>query len=144
MCIYIYLYIYICILFYVDKLKLDIVTTRVGCGYFYLSWAINSSEEKCKVKTFEVHLDAPRYSYYLSTETTFNNFTDLPGDTPFNVTVFGTNKQTSVVKDSATTVAFDFVRTVAIRGTCIRTHVQADNIRICTHVCLQYRCSVTF
>ena len=132
--VFICIYIYICILFYVGKLKLDIVTARVGCGYFYLAWAINSSEEKCKVQTFEVHLKAPRYGYYLSTNKTFNNFTDVPSDAPLNVTVFGTNKQTSVVKDSATTVAYDFVRTFAIRGTCIRTHVQADNIYVHMYV----------
>ena len=96
---------------------LDIVTVKLGCGYFYLSWTINSNEEICKVQTYVVYLFSPRIKHYIYTGQTFDNFT-LPGDTVFNVTVFGTNKKGGdiTVKDAITTVEHTSVKTVAIRG----------------------------
>ena len=95
---------------------LDIVAVRLGCGYFYISWTVNNSKEICKVQSFIVKLSTRGFKYDLATDKTFNNFTNLPGDTVFNVTVFGTNKANNKAEDAATTVEYTSVKTVAVRG----------------------------
>ena len=51
----------------------------------------------------------------IATDDKFDNITYLPGDTPFNVSVYGINRNTNE-KYAITTVDRTYIRTVAIYG----------------------------
>ena len=84
-----------------------------GCGYIYVSWIVNSGavdDEMCSIDRFNVTLLSVDVSTTVIAQLPYYNFTGLPYDMLFNVTVGGVN---SHMKDFIS-VAYSSVKTMAI------------------------------
>ena len=101
--------------YYVDNPVLRIVTLTAGCGYVYISWTTINDENLC-IKLFIAHFSTDRSGYTIATNDKFLNYS-LPGDTPFNVTVYGANPNVVISeKNAITTIDYAFIRTKPIYG----------------------------
>ena len=105
-----------CFLSYIEKPKIKITTVMGGFGYVYVKWFVTGIRDDplCSIGRFYVTLSS------VDTSTTVvvisrisHNFTGLPDDTLFNVTVVGSN----VNDDNFTNLAFASVRTNVTEGT---------------------------
>ena len=93
---------------------LQIETLTAGCGYVYISWTITDDENLC-AKQFLANFSTDRSEYYVGTDQKFLNYS-LPGDTPFNVTVYGVNLDALFASENTaiTTIDYGYIRTVPI------------------------------
>ena len=70
----------------------EVRTVKGGCGYVSATWAmIGITNELCSTVQYNVTLSSATTTVSTPVLTTANfyNFTGLPDDTPFDVTVFG-------------------------------------------------------
>ena len=73
---------------------INIATSTGGCGYVYLSWIVINNvpdDDMCGISRFNVSISSVDVSMTVMTTMIFYNFTRLPDDTLFNVTVIGTS-----------------------------------------------------
>ena len=85
---------------YIDRPVIEITTATGGCGYVYVSWSVTDSDpdDVCSIGRFNVTLSSGDIFVLATTNTNFHNFTGLPDDTLFNVTVIGISlTETTVV-----------------------------------------------
>ena len=100
--------------YYVDNSVLRIETLTAECGYVYISWTITDDENIC-AKQFIADFSTPGSGYTVGTEQKFLNYS-LPGDTLFNVTVYGINPDAFIASESTaiTTIDYGYIKTVPI------------------------------
>ena len=80
---------YIC---YVDRPVVEITTATVGCGYVSVSWTATGNNDVCSPVQYNVTLSSSIMNMTVSiiSMNTYN-FTELPDDTQFTITVIGIN-----------------------------------------------------
>ena len=107
---------YVCmyvLLSYIERPQIDITTIMGGFGYVYIKWFVTGNvhdDPICSITRFIVTLssvDTP--ITVVDTSSISHNFTGLPNNTLFNVTIVGIN-----LKDN--NIAFASVRTNGTEG----------------------------
>ena len=101
---------------------ISMTTERGGCGYVYVSWTVPNNvpdDDMCGISHFNVTLSSVNVFMTMKPMTNSHNFTRLPYDTPFNVTVIGTNNEDSVIHSVSTSV-----RTTIIESTYVRVFIK--------------------
>ena len=95
---------YVCMYnLYIDMpvVKITRVTTR--CEYVSVSWIVAGSSDDCRPVQYDVMLSSSMINITVSiTSMNTHNFTELPDDTQFTVTVIGINVM-GVVSDPVST-----------------------------------------
>ena len=82
-----------------------ITATAGGCGYVNVSWTTPNSSEVCRSTQYNVTLSSATVKIIISSVSlNSHNFTGLPDDTLFNVTVTGINTMGFVSNPDSTTV----------------------------------------
>ena len=84
----------------------QIATVKGGCGYASVSWSVvgnDVDDDMCGIGSFNITLSSMDISMTVITRMLSYDFTGLPDDTVFNVTVIGIN----VIRNSF--ISFDFV-----------------------------------
>ena len=79
---------------------IEITTATGGCGYVYVSWSVTDSDpdDMCSIGRFNVTLSSVDISMSVTPPLMMSyNFTGLPDDTLFNVTVIGISLTGSAV-----------------------------------------------
>ena len=107
----------------VERPAIKITTAIGGCGYVYVSWAVNGNvpdDEMCRIENITVTLSAVDTSIteIPSQIEISHNFTGLSDNTLFNVTVKGLNFINGDID-----LAFTSVRTMAIESTLIYVYM---------------------
>ena len=95
---------------------ISIITTIGGCGYVYVSWTVigNIPDDKmCGIGRVTITLSSVNVSMTEVALMNCYNFTGLPDDTLFNVTVIGTN----TIDNNVISLAFTSVKTMIIEST---------------------------
>ena len=72
----------------VERPVVEITTTTGECGYVYVSWSVTDSDV-CSIGRFNVTLSSKDIPVSVISQMNSHNFTGLPDDTLFNVTVIG-------------------------------------------------------
>ena len=87
------MYIHSYVMFYVDRPVVDITTATGGCGYVSVSWTAIGNNDVCTPVQYNVTLSSSSTTDMIVLITSINtyNFTELPDDTQFTVTVIGIN-----------------------------------------------------
>ena len=81
----------------------EITTATVGCGYVSVSWVATGNSDVCRPVQYNVTLSSSTMNITVSnTSMNTHNFTELPDDTQFTVTVIGINVM-GVVSDPVST-----------------------------------------
>ena len=94
---------------------INIITTARGCGYVYVSWIIIGNvpdDEMCGIGQVTITLSSVDVSITEVAVMNSYNFTTLPDDTSFNVTVIGT----STIENNVISLAFTSVKTMIIES----------------------------
>ena len=93
---------------------IEITTTTGGCGYVYVSWSVidNEHDDVCSIGRINVILSSVDIFVLATSNTYFHNFTGLPDDTIFNVTVIGTD----LIGTTVVNLASASLRTQAIES----------------------------
>ena len=100
----------------IDKPVIDITATTGGCGYATVSWSVIGNvvdDFMCGIGSFNITLTSVDIFMTVITRRLFSyNFTGLPDDTVFNVTVIGIN----VIGRSFISFDFASLKTMAIES----------------------------
>ena len=84
-----YVFMFIC---YVDRPVVEIITATAGCGYVSVSWTATGNNNECSPIQYNVTLSSSTVDMTVPiTSMNTHNFTELPDDTQFTVTVIGIN-----------------------------------------------------
>ena len=106
---YVYTYVH-----YIDKPVIEITTATGGYGYVYVSWIVIGKNDICEIVAFHVLLLSIPVGLpvrkQISTEMNSYNFTGLPDDALFAITIIGSS--VAVNTDPASTS----VRTMILNG----------------------------
>ena len=100
----------------IERPQIKITTVMGGFGYVYVKWSVFGSlpyDDTCRIGHLNVILASMDNSITAVTSGISYNFTGLPDDTLFNVTVVGIN----VKGNHFTNLAFASVRTNVTEGT---------------------------
>ena len=97
---------------YIDIPVVEITTTTGGCGYVYVSWTVIGNNDMCEITTFHLTLVSLVMGLPMgattqkSTNMYSYNFTGLPDDTVFRITIIGSSQvvNTDPVATSVTTM----------------------------------------
>ena len=108
---YRYIYAYIIYIYtYADVPVVEITTATGGCGYVYVSWTVIGNNDVCDIASFTVQLVSVPMSIteQISTDMNSYNFTGLPDDTLFDITIIGSSPlvNTDPVSTSVRTMIF--------------------------------------
>ena len=103
-----------------------ITSTLVGCGYIYVTWT-----DTCTTVSYNIASSWRTYTRYgttrtkLSTYTTQNsqNFTDMPLNTTFNITLFAFKSPKAKVPVSNTVTTS--VITPALKSMCVYSYIDS-------------------
>ena len=77
---------------FVDRPVIEITTATTGCGYVSVSWTATGNNDECSPVQYNVTLSSSTMNMIVSTTSmSTHNFTKLPKDTQFTVTVIGIN-----------------------------------------------------
>ena len=77
---------------YVDRPVVEIITATAGCGYVSVSWTATGNNNECRPVLYNVTLSSSTVDMTVPiTSMNTHNFTKLPDDTQFTVTVIGIN-----------------------------------------------------
>ena len=100
------------------------ITTEVGgCGYVYVSWSVINNvpdDEMCGIGRVTIMLSSAYISMTEFPVLNSYNFTRLPDNTLFNVTVIGT----SINERNIISPAFTSVKTMIIESMYVHMYVQ--------------------
>ena len=94
---------------------IDITTATGGCGYATVSWSVIDNvvdDLMCGIGSFNITLSSMDISMTVITRSLSYDFTGLPGDTVFNVTVIGI----SVIGRSFISFDFASLKTLVIES----------------------------
>ena len=102
---------------YIEKPQVGITTIMGGFGYVYVKWVaignVHHDDPLCSINRFYVTLSSVDISTTVIVISRISrNFTGLPDDTLFNVTVVGINAE----GNNFTNLAFASVRTNGTEG----------------------------
>ena len=105
---------------------IEITTATGGCGYVYVLWIITDSDHDnvCSIGRFILTLSSVDITISVISVMLSHNFTGLPDDTLFNVTVIGTSLT------GTTTVNLD---SVSLRTKFIESMFNKCMYTICTY-----------
>ena len=118
---------------YIGQPVVKITAAMGGCGYVYVSWTITGSSDLCRITQYNVTLSSATVNMIVSISgMNSHNFTDLPDDTVFNVTVTGIMVMGFVSNPDSTTV-----RTMICLSTYIYIHTHEAKL-IHIHVLIMY------
>ena len=116
---------------------INTVTATGGCGYVSVSWTVINNvpdDDMCKIGHFNVTLSSVGVSMTVRIVVFSYNFTGLPDDTLFNVTVIGTSiNEKNVIKS-----AFISVTTSSIESMCNVATKCTYTVYICTYAYAHY------
>ena len=105
-----------CFLSHIERPQINIATAMGGFGYVYVKWFVTDNvhhDAACSIADFKVTLSSINNSITVVVNSVIShNFTGLPDNTLFNVTVVGIN----VNGDNFTNLAFASVRTNVTEG----------------------------
>ena len=90
---------------------INTITATEGCGYVSVSWTVINNvpdDDMCRIGHFNVTLSSVGVYMTVSTTMISCNFTGVPDDTVFNVTVVGTSSN----EKNIINLAFTAVRTM--------------------------------
>ena len=77
---------------FVDRPVIEITAATTGCGYVSVSWTATGSSNVCSPVQYNVTLSSSTMNMTVSTTSmSTHNFTKLPENTQFTVTVIGIN-----------------------------------------------------
>ena len=77
---------------FVDRPVVEITAVAGGCGYVSVSWTTAGNSDVCSPVQYNVTLSSSTMNMTVSiTSMNTHNFTELPDDTQFTVTVIGIN-----------------------------------------------------
>ena len=96
---------------------INIIKTTGGCGYVRVLWIVINNvpdDVMCGIARFSVTLSSVDVSMTVTPLMNSYNFTRLPDDTLFNVTVIGT----SATENNVISLAFTSVKTMIIESKC--------------------------
>ena len=80
---------------------IKITTTTIECGYVYVSWNATASSDMCRITQYNVTLSSATINMTISISgMNSHNFTGLPDDTLFNVSVTGIKIRRVGISDS--------------------------------------------
>ena len=101
---YLYVHTYVCMFIcYVDRPVVEITALVGGCGYVSISWTATGNNDVCSPIQYNVTLSSSTMNMTVSiTSMNTHNFTKLPDDTQFTITVIGINVM-RVVSDPVST-----------------------------------------
>ena len=120
--------VYICThIHYIERPVIEITATG-GCGYVYVLWSVTDSDldDACSISRFDVTLSSVDISMSVTPPSMMShNFTGLPDDTLFNITVIGI----SLTGTTAVNLAYTSLRTKII-----------ESMFICIHIIPRYTC----
>ena len=98
-----YVCMFICPVCYVDRPVVEITAVAGGCGYVSVSWTATGNSDVCSPVQYIVTLSSSTMNITVTTiPMNTHNFTELPDDTQFTVTVIGINMM-GVVSDPVST-----------------------------------------
>ena len=92
-----YTSIYVCIYAYQDKPMVEITNVTGGCGYVYVLWIVLGNNDMCEITNFHLTLVSlvmglpEGTTTQKSTNMNSYNFTGLPDDTEFRITIIGSS-----------------------------------------------------
>ena len=92
---------------YIERPLIKITTATGGCGYVFVSWTVTDSDhdDVCTIGRFNVTLSSVGITMSVISLMLSHNFTGLPDDTLFNVTVSGVSLTgTTVVNLNSTSL----------------------------------------
>ena len=82
-----------------------ITTAIIGCEYIYVSWIAPSSSDVCNITQYNVTLSSAVVNVIISISgMNSHNFTGLPNNTLFNITVTGINTMGFASNSDSTSV----------------------------------------
>ena len=86
---YVYSYVH-----YIDKPVIEITTATGGYGYVYVSWTVLGNNDICEIVAFHVVLlsISVGITEQISTDMNSYNFTGLPDNTVFDITIIGSSE----------------------------------------------------
>ena len=91
---YLFIQIFFCFWKHTERPVINIITATGGCGYVIVSWAVINNvpnDAMCGIAHLIVTLSSVDVSITEIVTVNYYNFTRLPDDTLFNVTVIGTS-----------------------------------------------------
>ena len=109
-----------------------ITTATGGCGYASVSWSVNDNandDDMCGIGSFNITLTSMDISMTVITRMLFYDFTGLPDDTLFNVTVIGIN----VIGKNFISFAFASLKTMAIESMFVYAYYMSVCVNIYTY-----------
>ena len=108
----------------------------IGCGYVFVKWSAtgNRNDEMCGISRFYVIFSYGNTSDTKSTSMIMYNFTGLPDDTLFNVTVVGIN-----LRDDFIDLDFISMRAMIIESMYVHfVNTTSMHIHTCSYLCNSY------
>ena len=102
---------------YIERPVVEITTAASGCGYVYVSWSITDSnhDDMCSIGRINVALLSVDVSVSVMSQLLYHNFTGLPDDTLYNVTVMGISLTgTTVVSLASTSLKTKVIKSMFI------------------------------
>ena len=116
---------------YIDQPVVKITAAMGGCGYVNVSWTAINSSDVCKITQYNVTLSSATVNMIISISgMNTHNFTRLPNDTLFNVTVTGIT-----TTRFASNPDYTSVRTMICISTYVHTYVCNDIVHIVCFMC---------
>ena len=114
-----------------------ITAITFGCGSVYVSWTTTGNSDVCRITQYNVTISSATVNMIISScRVNSHNFTELPDDTLFNVSVTGFNAMGFVSNPD-----YSSVRTMICISTYIYTCVAKFIVCLCIKCKLNYFCS---
>ena len=102
-----------------------------GCGYVHVSWTTTGNSDMCRITQYNVTLSSATVNMTISINGMLShNFTGLPNNTLFNVTVTGISTIGFVGNADSTSV-----RTMICISTYVCTYMCSDFVHIVCFMC---------
>ena len=100
---------------------IQITRATGGCGYVFMSWTVTDSDvdDDCSIGRFNVELSSVDISVSVMSQMLSYNFTGLPDDTLFNVSVMG--------------ISLTGITVVNLVSTSLKTMI-IESMFICIHI----------
>ena len=122
---------------FIERPVVSITTATGGCRYVSVTWSVidnANDDDMCGIGSFNITLTSMDISMTVITRMISYNFTELPDDAVFNVTVIGIN----VIGKSFISFAFASLKTMAIESMYIAMYIFV----YCTYVYIYVACIV--
>ena len=118
---------------FIERPVVQIKTATGGCGYASMSWSVIGNvddDDMCGIGSFNITLTSMDMSMTVITRSLSYNFTGLPDDTVFNVTVIGI----SVIGNSFISFDFASLKTLVIESMFVCTYMHIACMCMYMHI----------